>query len=307
MEKQRMKKILSILIIAISVIANADTMSILLENDTLSLPKKDSEYTHGTEIKWMAEDPLWIFDDYGLSIQQNMYGPKLDKTDRMIHGEHPYCGYLSFNLIGEQWFDDLSLNHQLGLGGVGPHTYAEETQKYIHKILGCKEPKGWKKWQIRDEFIVQYQLYANYNWEIFRTKSFNGYLIPRTGVDVGGFKDMIATGIDFKFGFNTPKNSGSGMILSAPAKVDKSSDWNLFLLAGVEGRYVFHDTSIEGGFFRDSPYTLDAEPWVGEFHWGVGFEYGRLGISYYNFIRSKEFETNYRKPNYGQLKISFSF
>lgn len=286
--------------------AKADKMTVILENDTLSFPKKDSEYTHGTEIKWMSEDPFWFFDDYGLSIQQNMYGPKLDKIGGMPPGEHPYCGYLSFNMIGEQWFDDLSLNHQLGLGGVGPHTYAEETQRIIHKWLGCKDPKGWKEWQIRDEFIVQYQLYANYNWELFREKQFNGYLIPRMGVDVGGFKDMLAVGIDFKFGFNTPKNSGSGMILSAPMKAKKAG-WNLFLLAGVEGRCIFHDTSIEGGFFRDSPYTLDAERLVGEFHWGVGFEYKHFAMSYYNFIRSKEFETNYRRPNYGQLMVAFIF
>lgn len=302
--KKTLIKLFALIFLAIP--AKADKFSIILENDTLSFPKKDSEYTHGTEIKWMSEDPLWFFDDYGLSIQQNMYGPKLDKIGGMPPGEHPYCGYLAFNLIGEQWFDDLSLNHQLGLGGVGPHTYAEETQKIIHKWLGCKEPKGWKEWQIRDEFIVQYQLYANYNLELFRANQFNGYLIPRMGVDVGGFKDMLAAGLDFKFGFNTPKNSGSGMILSAPMKA-KKADWNLFLLAGVEGRCVFHDTSIEGGFFHDSPYTLDAERWVGEFHWVMGFEYKHFAISYYNFIRSKEFETNYRRPNYGQLMVTFIF
>ena len=302
--KKTLIKLFALIFLAIP--AKADKLSIILENDTLSLPKKDSEYTHGTEIKWMSEDSLWFFDDYGMSVQQNMYGPKLDKIGGMPPGEHPYCGYLAFNLIGEQWFDDLSLNHQLGLGGVGPHTYAEETQKIIHKWLGCKEPKGWKEWQIRDEFIVQYQLYANYNWALFKANQFNGYLIPRMGVDVGGFKDMLAAGVDFKFGFNTPKNSGSGMILSAPMKA-KKANWNLFLLAGVEGRCVFHDTSIEGGFFRDSPYTLDAERWVGEFHWGIGFEYKHFSISYYNFIRSKEFETNYRRPNYGQLMVTFIF
>ena len=115
---------------------------------------------------------------------------------------------------------------------------------------------------------------------------------------------MLAVGIDFKLGFNVKDNIGSGMILSAPKE---KTDWSLFALIGVEGRCVFHDTAIEGGLFRDSPYTLDAETWVGEIHFGTGFSYKSFNISYFNFIRSKEFETNYRRPRYGQLKIGFDF
>lgn len=290
-------------------LANADSITITAENDTLSFPKKDSEYTHGTEITYKSESPLFFFDDWGLEIEQTMYGPKLDNTGEMKPGEHPYCGYLSLNFLGDQWFDldwaDLSLEHSFGLGLVGPHSYAEQSQKYIHKWLHCKDPKGWKKWQIRDEAMVQYELYANLNLTILDVGDFSMLVIPRAGIDVGGFKDMLAAGADFKFGFNVPKNIGSGMILAAP--MNRKPNWSLYALAGVEGRCVLHDTSIEGGFFRDSPYTLDAETWVGEFHWGVGASYGDFEISYFNFIRSKEFETNYRHPNYGQLKLTWRF
>lgn len=291
-------------------LANADSFRITLENDTLSFPKKDSEYTHGTELAYMRDEPLLFFDEWGIEVEQTMYGPKLDNTDNMKQGEHPYCGYLSFNLLGNQWFDlswaDLSLQHSFSFGGVGPHSYSEQSQKYIHRWLGCKDPKGWKKWQVRDEFIFQYEMYANLNIKAIDADPFALYVIPRIGVDAGGFKDMVATGVDLKFGFNVPENIGSGMILAAPQKKQRS-DWSAFALVGVEGRCVLHDTSIEGGFFRDSPYTLDAETWVGEFHWGVGVSYRAFEISYFNFIRSKEFATNNRNPNYGQITIVFSF
>lgn len=289
--------------------SKADSFRITLENDTLSFPKKDSEYTHGTELAYMRDTPLFFFDEWGIEVEQTMYGPKLDKTDNMVQGEHPYCGYLSLNFLGNQWFDlnwaDLSLQYSFGLGGVGPHSYSEQSQKYIHKWLGCKDPKGWKKWQIRDEFIVQYEFYANLNMTLVEAGDFSLLMVPRFGADVGGFKDMLALGTDIKFGFNVPKNIGSGMILAAPKK--NRSDWSFFALAGVEGRCVLHDTSIEGGFFRDSPYTLDAETWVGEFHWGVGLSYRAFEISYFNFIRSKEFKTNDRNPNYGQITLTWRF
>ena len=312
---KKMKKTFRILAAVFALVAGsaeADTLSLTLENDTLSFPKKDSEYTHGTEFSYMRDKPLWFFDNWGIEVEQTMYGPKLDKTDNMVQGEHPYCGYLSFNFIGEQWFDldwsVLTLQHSFGFGGVGPHSYSEQSQKIIHAWLGCKEPKGWKKWQIRDEFIFQYELYANLNLELTdSTDLFRVFVIPRTGIEAGGFKDMLAAGLDFKFGFNATENVGSGMILSAPKDRGSSGSWGLYLLAGVEGRCVFHDTAIEGGLFRDSPYTLDAETWVGEFHWGAGLTIRSFEISYFNYIRSKEFETNYRRPNYGQLMVSWKF
>ena len=94
--------------------------------------------------------------------------------------------------------------------------------------------------------------------------------------------------------------------MKAP-KEKKNSDWHLFLLVGVEGRAVFHDTSIDGGFFRDSPYTNESETWVGEFHWGVGARLKWFEIEYTQFIRSKEFKTQEVNPNYGRLVVKWNF
>ena len=308
-----MKTILKSLLFSLllTTFAAADSVKLALENDTLSFPKKDSEYTHGTELTYMSDRPWWVFDNVGFEVEQTMYGPKLDKTDNMVQGEHPYCGYLSLNLLGDQYFDldwsMLTLQHSLGFGLVGPHSYSEQSQKIIHAWLGCKEPKGWKKWQIQDEFMLQYEMYANLNIRVLESGDFATFIIPRAGVQAGCFKDALCAGVDLKFGFNVPYNVGSGIILSAPAPRAARNPWSCYLLAGVEGKCVLHDTAIEGGFFNDSPYTLDAETWVGEFHWGVGIEYKGFQIEYANIIRSKEFETNDRRPNYGRLTIGCSF
>lgn len=289
--------------------AKADSFALAAENDTLSLPKSDMNYTHGTSLKYMREKPLWIFDEWGVEVEQTIYGPPLLKIDELQPNDHPYCGYLSFNFIGDQWFDlgwaDLSLEHSFGLGGVGPNSFSEDSQRIIHKWLGVKEPLGWK-YQIKDEFIVQYEFWANLNIPVFEEDVFTAYIVPRAGADVGGFKDMLATGLDLKFGLNPAENVGHGMILSAP-KNKKTSDWSAFLLVGVEGRCVFHDTSIDGGFFRESVYENQSEMWVGEFHWGCGLRYKRFEVEYMQFIRSKEFETQSVKPNYGRIVLKWLF
>ena len=287
----------------------ANSLAVNLENDTFSFPKKDHEYSHGTELVYMADSAFWLFDNWGIGAEQTMYTPPLLKTDDLQLGEHPYCGYLSLNFIGENYIDvseklSLTLQHQLGFGTVGPHSHSEQSQKVIHRWLGCKEPKGWK-WQISNEAVVQYQLYGNLNWEIFNANHFNGFLIPRFGIDVGGFKDMLAIGADFKFGWNALRNVGSNMILSVPRR---TSAFSCFSLVGVEGRCIFHDTSIDGGFFRESVHVEQSEMWVGEFHWGVGISYKNVEIDYFNFIRSNELENSHAsKPNYGRISLKIAF
>ena len=304
------KFINSLLILFAATIMFADSISLNMENDTLSFPKKDHEYSHGTELVYMTDSPFWIFDSVGFGIEQTMYTPPLLKTDDLQLGEHPYCGYLSFNLIGDQIFKlndslDLTLEHSLGFGMVGPSSRSEQSQKVIHRWLGCKEPKGWK-WQIHDEFIVQYQCYANLNYEVLKYGLWSGYLIPRIGLDAGGFKDMIAPGLDIKLGYNIRGNTGSNMILSAPAR--RQSKFGTFILAGVEGRCVFHDTSIDGGFFRESIHTEESEMWVGEFHWGIGLTFKGVEIDYFNFVRSNELkDSRASNPNYGRISLKISF
>lgn len=290
----------------------ADSMAINLENDCFALPKTDDNYSHGTEIVYTADSPLWVFDNWDLGLEQTMYTPPLIKTDALQLGEHPYCGYLSLNFIGEQWFKssestELTLQHQLGFGTVGPHAHSEQSQKTIHKWLGCKEPKGWK-WQIANEAIVQYQLCANLNWRFYGSENgFSALLIPRATIDVGGFKDMIAVGTDLKLGWRVPKNVGSNMILSMPSWRG-SNKFSCFTLVGAEGRCVLHDTSIDGGFFRDSIHTEESETWVGELHWGLGLSYSAVEIDYFVFTRSNELEnSNATRPNYGRVSLKVSF
>lgn len=293
--------------------AKADSVAVVMENDTMALPKKDSEYTHGTEFTYMRDKPLWKFDNWGVQLQQNMYGPKLIKTDELQVGEHPYCGYLSLNFIGEQWFDldwsDVSVQHKLGIGCVGPHSYAKESQTIIHDLLGVKRPLGWDKWQIKDEPIVQYEGWANVNIELFKVGAFKTYIIPRAGLDVGGFKDMIATGIDLKLGFNPPKSIGHDLILSAPKnpRQKENFDYSFFLKGGVEGRCVVHDTSIDGGLFRKSVYTNESEPIVSEFHFGGGLKIKNFEVEYTVVKRTNEFKTETRRPSYGRILLRWNF
>ena len=288
-----------------------DAFSVELNNDTLTIPRKDSEYTHGTEFTYMRDTPFLIFSEYGFQLQQNMYGPKLIKTDELQNGEHPYCGYLSFNLIGDQWFElswcSLSIQHKLGLGCVGPHSYAKESQRIIHSWLGCKDPKGWDRWQIRDEPIVQYESWVNFNIELLETGHFKIFGIPRAGVDIGGFKDMLAAGLDLKLGLDPSESVGHGVILSAPMGKKAALSYSAYFLVGLEGRCVLHDTSIDGGFFRDSPYTNESETWVGEAHFGAGVKIKRLELEYITIKRTNEFKTEVRRPSYGKLLLRWGF
>ena len=54
------------------------------------------------------------------------------------------------------------------------------SQEIIHKLLDCREPKGWDN-QLHNEFVVNAQWWTKYNWYLCEYAA----LVPRIGILAG--------------------------------------------------------------------------------------------------------------------------
>jgi lipid A 3-O-deacylase len=151
------------------------TISFYFENDAFA--GTDRYYTNGTKLGWTSPDLrkydeahyrrpyLPLIDDIPfvqdeafqknlfLTIGQNIYTP--DNTEAMgpVIGDRPYAGWL-YGGIGVIWQNDRVRNSLImNLGVVGPWSYAEATQQFVHEILGDRSPNGWDN-QLRNELGV---------------------------------------------------------------------------------------------------------------------------------------------------------
>ena len=287
--------------------AMADSISLGIENDVFL--HDDSDYSHGTQVKYVRDSSAWIFDAWGVDILQNMYTPNDISSTEVQVGDRPYCGLLLASMFGDSTFttkrgNEINTRNELGIGMTGPGSFAQDSQKVVHSIIGSKEPKGWDH-QVSQEFIVQYQGYLDVNLAIVESEWFSLYDIWRASVFIGNYKDQAAIGMDLKLGLNPEKNKGGNISFSASRNTRKPV--RISLLGGVEGKYVAWDTSLDGTMFRDSEYTVESEDFVGEIHCGATLGLGPVDIDFIAIFRTKEYEGQDEAPDYCRLAATVKF
>lgn len=286
----------------------ASQFTATLENDCFmpdkSLGKGDHDYTHGTGFEYVDNN----FIHYKAS--QNMYAPSDLKRYDHIVGDRPYAGII-YGGVGYEFFKDYNPDWthygELDFGMIGPAAFAGHTQSFIHKILNCKDPKGWHN-QLHNEFVVNGQWWEKYNYYICDYVA----LVPRVGVLAGTIQDAVEAGCDLKVGWNLKNDVGNSMMFSASrdSKAKKFFDkLSIYGYVGVDERYYLYNHFLEGSFIRDKDKDLDVniEPFVGEIQCGIGLQYEHIIARYYMCFRQDEFEGQKHAPNYGGLAIGWSW
>lgn len=282
--------------------AYADRAFLTLENDCLFV-REDNGYTHGTGLTYVYDD-LWMF-----RLQQNMYTPEDITAEEHIKGDRPYAGWLGAE-VGREMFKDAESpwTHYLAVnfGMVGPSAHAGDVQKFIHRIRGVREPKGWDN-QLADEFCVNFQWWTKYNWFICDYVA----VIPRVGVQVGTLQDSAEIGVDLKIGWHLRKDVGNNRMFSASAP-DKGSFWDnvsIYVFAGPDCQYWLYNHMLEGSLFNsnDDELGVHIHPFVGEFQFGAGIDVYNFFARYYATIRGHEFDGQSYSSDYGGLVIGWSW
>lgn len=283
----------------------AAQFSATIENDAL-MKAGDNDYTHGTGFEFVDDS----FMHYKLG--QNMYAPSDLRREDHIVGDRPYAGII-YGGVGYEFFRDHNLywTHygELDFGMIGPAAFCGHTQKFIHKILNCRDPKGWHN-QLHNEFVVNGQWWEKYNWYLCDYVA----LVPRVGVLAGTIQDAAEIGCDLKIGWNLRNDVGNSIMFSAPRNgkaksfLDKLS---IYGFVGVDERYYLYNHFLEGSFIRskdrDQGLDVDIEPFVGELQCGAGLQYESFIIKYYMIFRQDEFKGQKHSPNYGGLMVGWSW
>jgi hypothetical protein len=283
------------------------SIKVSLENDCL-LPfnPDDSDYSHGTEIRYIADKPLWIFDNIGFSVNQNMYTPDNIDIKEIQPNDRPYCGLLLGNFITQNYFDlpvgYTVIEQKFGIGTIGKYSFAEETQKLVHDIKNARDPRGWDN-QLSDELILQYQIGVNLNIPFYENPFFTILSIPYAELDIGNFKTQFKYGYDFRFCFVPTNKTEDNFIFSDKQK----PPFNVFFIAGIERRHVMYDASIDGNYFNDCIHHLDSNSDVVEFHYGIHIDINNFEIEYIVAHRTKEYKGQDDPPDFAKLSIKYNF
>ena len=298
----------------------------------------DRHYTNGFKFSWLSRDLVsWAQDgwrktlvdalpfvnrtgaqkDLGFAFGQNMYTPQ--DRDRFVPdpNDRPYAGWsyaeLSFLSKTESILDTLTF--QAGI--VGPHSYAGDLQRAVHRWTGNARPNGWE-YQLKDEAGVN--IVYERKWRLYARSltDFAGIdLVPHLGTSLGNVQTYANTGATVRAGINLPSDFGVQLIRPGGAgstpiddldpRVSPFRNWSLFIFAAADGRAVARDIFLDGNTWRDSPH-VDKEPLVADLSYGVGFIAGRWQLTFTQVERTKEFRTQAENCNkFGSVALNCAF
>ncbi|MDQ8204109.1 lipid A deacylase LpxR family protein [Pelagicoccus sp. SDUM812003] len=321
--------------------SNAVTFALSIENDVFS--GTDRNYTNGTKLSWdfaeagtyrdieqlpgwvqllASKKPSTLEDSIGfgatLSVGQNIYTPKNKEATELIRDDRPYAGwtYLSLALRERRGLTTDTLELTLGL--VGPDSYAEDIQNWIHEKIGSTIANGWDN-QLKNEFggIVAWRRDS----ELFRIpESQTGWgadLNSSFGLAAGTIQSYVHAGGNLRFGYNrgapaAPPRIRPGVTSPFPASENDprlNRDLNrsgFFLTFGAEGRYVAQNIFIEGNTWADS-HGLEEHEYVSDVYGGATLIAGDWTFSYVYTIRSEEFVGQEDPHEFGGITIARTF
>lgn len=300
------------------------TLSLLFENDLFY--NSDHDYTNGVLIGYTTapqDTPDWAVDlarklpffaqegevrtRYALGqdifTPHNLSLPNPPPTDR------PYAGFLygAFGLVDD---NETSLDQlQVTLGIVGPASLAEDTQKFVHRIIHGTDPQGWAT-QLRDEpgLIIQYER----SLKLIPPQSVFGLFFdaePHYGIAIGNIYDYVNVGGMARLGINIPKDYGPLRIdpsLPGSGFYEPTGGVGAYIFAGVEGRAIARNLFLDGNSFQDSR-SVSKMNLVGDLELGAAVTFRAFQLTFTHVMRTREYATQKTAAQFGAVNLSVRF
>lgn len=294
--------------------------SITAENDALvpirgSGGMSDDDYSHGTQLEWSYAPTDWIHPQEfrrAFGVYQAMYTPKDVETMIPDQDERPWCGTLVFYAESAIYGRSL-LNHQyretyvtrIGIGVLGPSARSEDSQRVVHKALGCTEPLGWAE-QFADEPMINID-HMRY-MHLWRSHPVNGFSAAFDYVygGVAGTTFLIGrTGAAAKFGYNVPRAATVPGIHTTDYRTEPMY---AYLFTSGLGCLQLHNATLGDSIIRNrygADYR-DLEPVYAEADCGIATGWHGFELSFSVNWRTSEFEDNSASDTaWGVIRLGF--
>ncbi|MCG8519971.1 MAG: lipid A deacylase LpxR family protein [Pseudomonadales bacterium] len=307
--------------------AQSDVVNLSWDNDLLT--GSDRGYTNGLRLSYLtarAEAPegqrstlarslrdrlQWLpgigaagtQHALATSLRQMMLTPENIATSEPQYDDLPYAGFLGLETTLWSWNRERITGYGIGAGVVGPGSGAEQAQKWVHKITGSTQPRGWDN-QLGSNLLVG--VHAYHGRTLFRSGGqVENEMAWVVGTELSGFRTNGTAALIWRMGRHLPVNfipdySGASPSIGLPGALDMAgSGWSAFIGIGVEYvpySYLDHE---------DGPYDLEQAPWVGQA--GVGVDWHSPGFQISLIVRANTGEEDTHKEafSYGSVAVTW--
>lgn len=239
-----------------------------------------------------------------------MYTPADISTSEVIPDDRPYAGWSYFSLgyhRANNFSDRLDFldTVEIQMGLVGPESFTEESQKFVHKLRNLQRPNGWDN-QLDNEPGLNLVFERKWLFYSDRSHSINTDIITNAGGSLGNVSTYLNAGMEVRLGWNIPKSFGISLIRPAGStRLMVDGPFSLFLFGANNNRFVMRDIFLDGNTLSHS-HSVERRDWVSDFGAGVGIGYGKVMVTLTQVLRTKEFSGQKANHSFGSITVSFA-
>ncbi len=298
--------------------------SVRWENDLFG--GTDRFYTDGVALGVTHTGPSWVdpLVDWlpwgegrrtvGYDLTQAMLTPA--DTSRPVPDltDRPYAGILSFGISLHVAGSNSCHGLRLVAGVVGPWSFAEETQREVHRLVGSGLPEGWSH-QLKNEPLLDLAYEYRHRFRMAgRREAWLLEVLPAAGGAVGNALTQLQLGGLVRFGYNVPDDFGVALVrgfgqMPPPKRgqlSEKSSDWGFSLYCGGFGNLVLQDITLDGNLWHDGP-GVDKRLLVPAGGLGMSVGNRRFLAAFTYVFWGEEFNGQKEHSEFGAIALSYFF
>ncbi len=259
-----------LLIVATSSQAKTDWVSVTLDNDLFV--GNDNGYTNGlyvsffdagdTSSKEIPTHDFWVAPlmwsmpkgEIKGAVNAYMIGQTMSTpSDINIvvpdENELPYSALLALTNTYVTITPDYADRVSTTIGVVGPAALGEESQKFVHDIIGADEPQGWDT-QLENELV--FQLSRGRTWRAWASESDHFDFLTNSDLSLGTIQSSVNAGMIIRYGRDLISSYATTLFNNSRTTNPSAVNGGWYLYGGIQAGYTFNQIFTDGNTFRDS-------------------------------------------------------
>lgn len=304
-----------------------DWVAMTLDNDLFV--GNDNGYTNGFYVAlldtpeneaYQPQPAFWVTplmwsmpDDYRASLNmysfaQTMSSPSDITIAIPAENELPYSALLSFRNSFVTVNSDFADRATTTLGLVGPWALGEETQKFVHDLIGADEPKGWDT-QLENELVFQFSRARA--WRSWSSRDGGADLVTTAEISAGTLLSSVNTSAYIRFGEQLAGSYATMLFTSSRLSNPLAVKQGWFFYLGANAGYKFNQIFADGNTFRNSRSIDYDKEFIG-LSTGIAKSWAELAFTFAfvdaNLIQNSEDDDALENlTRYGTLTVAWKF
>lgn len=251
-------------------------------------------------LAWMVDDdPTYAYKLH--SLGQAMVTPEDITKEIPDPADAPYAGLLYLRSTYVVVKNDFSDHVATLVGIVGPSSGAEQTQKFVHKVVGSDQPKGWD-YQLDDKFVWQIQRTAVWRFSMRDSSPFDAVLLA--DLAGGNLESRAGAGLFLRAGSGLARNYSTMGFLSSriSTPVAVSDGWYIYL--GGTANYVHNQILVDGNEFGASA-SAGLENYQYSLMGGITYAWERTSVCFSFQSDTDPSESRTARKNFGAITLAW--